>query len=161
METSSGPSSQYPVWALWQFWGEMLKACASAVAPRELNQPILPGWAIGNVITVTGRNSTAPETERDVVAQHSYGRQLGRIGDALAVLIEERPSSAPVGKELLEFRKMHDEIREVKKETAVRRLERIVSDLDRLRAESPEEHRRLVSDLWNELKKASGQLPGS
>lgn len=45
----------------------------------------------GNVITVTEANSTSPETEREILTKESYGRQLGRMMDAVAALIEERP----------------------------------------------------------------------
>lgn len=54
-------------------------------ALEVLEQPILPGWtfAINNV------NSSAPQTEAEVVAQHSYGRQLGRISDVLDLLLRD------------------------------------------------------------------------
>ena len=58
----------------------------SGLAPQSLTQPILPGWPI----TINGINSSAPQTEVEVVQHHSYGRQLGRVADALEALIEER-----------------------------------------------------------------------
>src|SRR4051794_27021817 len=79
----------------------------AGLAPQSLSQPILPGWNVGNVITVTDRNSRSPETEREIVAEHSYGRQLGRLTDAVAALIEELPPASRVNKsfeELLELR---------------------------------------------------------
>src|SRR5438128_301501 len=66
-------------------------AALAPFAPQSLNQPVLPGWTFGNVITVTEKNSRSPQTEREIVAEHSYGRQLGRLTQALADLIEERP----------------------------------------------------------------------
>ena len=36
-------------------------------APQNLNQPINPGWSFGNFI-VNEQNSTAPDSERDIVA---------------------------------------------------------------------------------------------
>ena len=41
------------------------------------------------------RASSAPDTERDIVSVESYGRQLGRVIDALAESIKERLKSAP------------------------------------------------------------------
>src|SRR4051812_4301999 len=43
--------------------------------PGNLVQPILPGWTLN----INSINSTAPQTEVDVVSKHSYGRQLGRL----------------------------------------------------------------------------------
>src|SRR4051812_6889679 len=40
--------------------------------PESLTQPILPGWTFN----INSNNSSAPETEVEVVARHSYGRQL-------------------------------------------------------------------------------------
>ena len=57
------------------------------LAPQVLTQPILPGWTVGNVYNVTENNSTAPQTEQEIVSRHSYGRQLGRMSDALSVLV--------------------------------------------------------------------------
>jgi hypothetical protein len=47
------------------------------------SQPILPGWT--PTLNINSNNSTAPQTEMAVVEKHSYGRQLGRISDALRV----------------------------------------------------------------------------
>jgi hypothetical protein len=61
-----------------------------------------PGWTFGNLI-VNDQNSSAPDTEQDIVAADSYGRQLGRVIDALVELIEERPNwkQQPALKELV------------------------------------------------------------
>ena len=49
------------------------------LTPDNLAQPILPGWTFN----INSGNSTAPQTEVDVVAKHSYGRQIGRMSDLL------------------------------------------------------------------------------
>jgi len=59
---------------------------SSAFAPAVLTQPINPGWIFGNV-SITNENSGDPETEREILQAASYGRQLGRILDAMAVLV--------------------------------------------------------------------------
>lgn len=95
-DQNEDPKSQ-----LWPFWWwprwmtDALSSSGSALAPQLLNQPILPGSTFGNVITVTDRNSSSPDMERDIVAKESYGRQLGRVIDALEVLIQKRPKKAP------------------------------------------------------------------
>jgi hypothetical protein len=80
-------------------------------APEVFTQPILPGWTFN----INGNNSTSPETEVEVLAKHSYGRQLGRISDALEVLIEERHGKTPKDKRFTDFLSMKHEIDKVKK----------------------------------------------
>ena len=65
-------------------------SAAMQLAPNTLVQPILPGWTLN----VNAFNSSAPQTEADVVSKHSYGRQLGRISEALAILVDARDPKA-------------------------------------------------------------------
>jgi len=84
------------------------------LAPHTLDQPINPGWIFAQAVTVNEHNSSAPATEREIVAAESYGRQLGRISDALAALIAERPATAPPVPELEAFGAMRDRIEDIK-----------------------------------------------
>jgi hypothetical protein len=86
--------SNPPTWD-WPSWmkGSMPNPLDVFAAPRNLVQPILPGWVFGSVTNVTEQNSSAPDTEREIVAGQSYGRQLGRVMDALAVLIADLPEA--------------------------------------------------------------------
>jgi hypothetical protein len=146
---SSTPPS-WPLWGPWQIMADMM-GTRTTPSPANFTQPILPGWTFGNLITVTERNSSAPDTERDIVAAHSYGRQLGRVIDALAVLIAERPQGAAPSEAFDKLRELEDRIRSIKSEAAVRRSERIRSDLALLKTEKPEEYRRLVSELRRDV----------
>lgn len=141
----------WPFWAPWQVMAEMLNGL-SASAPRTLEQPILPGWMFGSVINVTERNSSAPDTERDIVAAHSYGQQLGRVTDALLELIAERPKEAPRKEALDKLLDLEEKIRTIKSEAAARRIERIKSDLALLKAEKSEEYRQFVAALQKDLR---------
>ena len=76
-------------WLLWPW-----RLAASGLAPQTLTQPINPGWSFGNVINVTSSNSSSPDTEREIVSRHSYGRQIGRMMDAIELLLEERGPKA-------------------------------------------------------------------
>ena len=111
-----------------------------------IDQPILPGWtfALNNV------NSTAPQTETDVVARHSYGRQLGRLNDIVALLLRDRPdlSETPAG---VAFREMLAEIDAVKLEAAATRVEQLQKDLATLRSASPQRYDELRTALLNQL----------
>jgi len=55
-------------------------------APASLTQPINPGWVFGSV-HITNENSSDPAAERRITETISYGRQLGRLMDAITVLI--------------------------------------------------------------------------
>jgi hypothetical protein len=117
-------------------------------APQVLTQPILPGWTFN----INSNNSTSPETEVDVVAKHSYGRQLGRISDALELLIEESHGNAPEDKRFNAFLTMKHEIDQVKEAAAVARIERLVKDLDSLKEQDKGQFERLREALLQALK---------
>jgi len=114
-------------------WSSLLN-----LAPQSLVQPINPGWTLGNVINITENNSTAPDTEREVLNKHSYGRQLGRIMDALTLVLEagvvDRDSlSDAKRKRLDDFLELKKDIDDVKVQEAMKRVARIKSDLEFLR----------------------------
>ena len=119
---------------------------AMQLAPNTLVQPILPGWTLN----VNAFNSSAPQTEAEVVSKHSYGRQLGRIGEALAILVDARdPKGAD--ERFDDFRSMNAEIAEIKAGNATARVNRLLADLDLLKVLRPEEHARLKDELKKRL----------
>ena len=69
----------------------MTKTFNVALAPKQLSQVINPwSWSMGDfsLFTVNLGQSAAPAVETRVLDEvGSYGRQLGRIGDALKVLM--------------------------------------------------------------------------
>ena len=127
-------------WDPFGFWG-------GRVAPNELNQPILPGWVFAGTVTVNERNSSAPETEREIVAAESYGRQIGRISDALAVLIAEWPEGKPKPKAIREFEALRTRVDKIKVEASARRAERFLEDMAMLRRDNAAEFRRLAAEV--------------
>ena len=143
-------SSSPPVWD-WPSWmkGSMPNPLDILAAPKNLVQPILPGW-FSSVVNITEQNSSAPETEREIVAAHSYGRQLGRVMDALAVLIANSPrQDEPAFEELA---RMCHQIDDIKAKSAARRLDRAAADLAMLKETKPEEYERLAAKLREALK---------
>ncbi len=149
---SSDPrSSSPPMWEL-PTWlrGSMQNPLDVFAAPQNLVQPILPGWVFGSVTNITEQNSSAPDTEREIVANQSYGRQLGHVMDALAVLIAQSPTPGDPAFE--EFAKMHREIDDIKTRAAARRLDRVAADLAMLRDNKPEEYKRVATALREALK---------
>ena len=129
---------------LWGWWNPQ------AWAPRTLSQPILPGWSFGNVISVTERNSRSPDTEREIVAEHSYGRQLGRLTEAVLALIEERPKGLPQNQAFDQLIDLHHRIEDIKLRFAATRIARLEAELERLKTESPQDYRRIASKMAGE-----------
>ncbi len=117
------------------------------LAPENLIQPILPGWAI----TINGINSSAPQTEVEVLQHHSYGRQLGRMADALQALLEERGQDASSDQRIKDFIKMKRQIDDIKLDAAATRIDRVRADLAALKAARPAEYRRLRDALQRAL----------
>ncbi|HZC57445.1 MAG TPA: hypothetical protein VE396_15600 [Xanthobacteraceae bacterium] len=148
--TNTSSSSDIPVWPAWPMWPFGLFD-RSANAAVSVDQPINPGWTFGNVINIDEHNSSAPGTERNIVAAESYGRQLGRIMDAVAELIAERPFSAQKSPALIEFIALRDKIDKIKTQSAANRLDRIAADLAELRSSNEPEYQRLAKKLRNAL----------
>jgi hypothetical protein len=121
-------------------------------APQEFNQSILPGWMFANSINVTEENSSAPETERKIVSEHSYGRQLGRVMDAVAELIAERPKAARETQAFQDFEELRREVDEIKTRVTTKRLDHFVDELIELKRRNPDEYQRLAAELRNVLE---------
>jgi hypothetical protein len=120
------------------------------LAPQTLVQPILPGWTFN----INSNNSTSPQTEADVLNKHSYGRQLGRIADALAALIAAQPKAVQGAAVVQDFLQMKSEIDKIKLQGASQRMEQLVRDVERTmeRAEP-----RTKRQLREALRRAIGE----
>jgi hypothetical protein len=153
--SSDSQLSNPPIWD-WPSWikGSMPNPLDVFAVPRNLVQPILPGWVFGSVTNITEQNSSAPDTEREIVAGHSYGRQLGRVMDALALLITDLPKTKQNAQAFEELIKIHREIDDIKVQAAARRLDRIAADLATLKETKPEQYERLAATLREVLKRA-------
>lgn len=100
-------------------------------APQSLNEPILP-WTFADVV-VNENNSGDPATEQAIVGKDSYGRQLGRISDALAFLIDRLSDKEKSDKAIQAFSEMKVQIDKIKQERETTRFDKVLSDLDDLR----------------------------
>ncbi len=130
--------------------GSLLKQWQAAMqlVPSTLVQPILPGWTLN----VNAFNSASPQTEADVLQKFSYGRQLGRISEALAVLVDARDPKA-TDERFADFRAMKGGIDEIKAGNAQARVERLLADLDLLKVSRPEAYAQLRDELKKRLPK--------
>ena len=125
-----------PIQGLASWWGWPWSTGGSggvpSFVPQSLTQPINPGWTFGNVITVNSVNSSAPEVEREVLSRHSYGRQIGRLMDAVGVLADALPATAS-NERIKAFRELAAKVEKIKKEMAPQRLEQLRQELVQLR----------------------------
>ncbi|CAN7703754.1 MULTISPECIES: hypothetical protein [unclassified Variovorax] len=115
-----------------------------AVAPQQLSQPINSGWSL---VSVTHNNSSAPDIERDVLQQHSYGRQIGRLMDAVSALAEKLPPKEKSDKRIADFETLAREVERIKQSARQPRVERLQKELDALRREDPNAYRQLKAKL--------------
>ncbi len=130
-----------------RFWWDPFGFLGARAAPNELNQPVLPGWIFAGTVTVNERNSSAPETEREIVAAESYGRQIGRMSDALAALVAEWPEGKPKPEAIREFEELRTRIDEIKLGVASRRAQRFLDDMAVLKRDNAAEFRRLADQV--------------
>ena len=137
----------------WPSWirGSMPNPLDVFAPPRNLVQPILPGWVFGSVTNITEQNSSDPDTELEIVAAQSYGRQLGRVMDALAVLIADLPKAKQDARAFQELTKIRREIDDIKAQAATRRLDRIAADLATLKETKPEDYERIAATFRKAL----------
>jgi len=153
MNSSDPDSPKIPMWD-WPSWmkGSVPNPLDIFAAPHNLVQPILPGWMFGAVVNVTEQNSSAPDTEREIVAKQSYGRQLGRIIDALVVLIEQQEKEGRKSQAFDGLLELARSISAIKTRAAARRLDRVIDDLATLKEKEPKEFHRVAETLRNVLK---------
>jgi hypothetical protein len=142
MEAGTGPAHSLAFWWPW------------AAAPTSLTQPINPGWTFGNVI-VNERNSSAPATEMQIVAEESYGRQIGKLLDAVVALIGER-GTAKQPPAMADLVALQDRVERIKTRAALRRLDQVQADLRRLREHDRKAYDAQVASFRRVLANGSG-----
>jgi hypothetical protein len=147
MDAVPGPAE----WLAWWSWPWRAAGAGTSsfpsFAPQALNQPILPGWLFANSINVTEENSSSPETEREIVAAHSYGQQLGRIMDVVDELIRNEPAGSLGAGPVREFAELRNDIEAIKARQAAKRAGQMVADLAAMRRRDPDEYQRLAAEL--------------
>lgn len=132
-------------------------------APDRLNQSILQGWSL---ISVNQGNSSAPDTEQAVVAKASYGRQLGRIMDALDVVIATSlPDLSGAAhqqqrKAIKDYKRLVTEVKDAKNMAAKARVGRLIADLESLETGNCAEFDSQCEALARFLKQAEARRAG-
>ena len=100
-------------------------AAALFAAPAHLQQSILP-WTFTGLV-VNESNSSNPSAERAIVSKESYGKQLGRISDALDSLI--RQTNVKRDDAINAFLDIKARIDDIKHSTETTRFEAVLGDL--------------------------------
>jgi hypothetical protein len=120
MKASSGfaPTQSFLPFILFQ---EISMSVFKLPLSGDVNQWINPvtSWWSGNQISVNLGEAGSPETEAEILRRvGSYGRQLGRITDAMIVLLRHLPRDANFTQEeqdaFAAFKKMADHIADIK-----------------------------------------------
>lgn len=142
-------SHEDPLAGLFNAWStsarDMMNGYARFFVPERLTQPILPGWSVGNTYFVSEDNSRDPAMERRILAQNSYGRQLGRIMDALVFLVGAQPPEVRDNNAALtSFLQLAGEINQIKKTARAHRYDELKAAIELLRTECPEDFARLM-----------------
>jgi hypothetical protein len=114
------------------------------LAPEQLRQSINPGWSFGNVI-VNHANSSAPEVEQAVLSRFSYGRQIGRLMDAMEAVVAALPQTHET-QAVQDFRQLAREVCALKQESRAQRLQRLRAELRELRDSDPQAWKALMKN---------------
>jgi hypothetical protein len=145
MTDSSPTSGAADLFArLWLPW--------ASLAPQTLSQPINPGWSFGNVI-VNERNSSAPATEQTILAEESYGRQIGKLLEAVYELIKEKHGRNR-NAAFQDIAVLRDKVERLKREAAARRIDQLRRDLEMLKASDKAAFKKQVEALRDLLPRA-------
>jgi hypothetical protein len=126
--TDADPLAAMPAWAkAWTPWW--------TTAMQSFSQPILPGWSFGSV-TVNEQNSSAPGTEQAILSSQSYGRQIGKLLDAVCAQIEAQggPKDVVAYKDVVALR---EKVEQIKRDAAAARIDQFQRDLELLKSADP------------------------
>ena len=116
---------------------------------RTLNQPF-------GFVNINTYQSSDLETERRIVGDVAgYGRQLGRVMDALDVAVGHLDSNTLSNSEraaIEDFRELHQKIQRVKDDVRDERLSpsnlrRLIADLTALKETNPDGYERIAATL--------------
>jgi hypothetical protein len=112
-----------------------------SLAPDWLEQRFNNGWTFGNVY-VTTQNSSAPDVEKAVVSEHSYGQQLGRLTDAVVELA--RLLKATHNADVQPLVDLAEDIARIKQRTQRTRSAELLDELRALKKNDPKAFAELV-----------------
>lgn len=118
---------------LWDPWLELMRQSLSywPSISQTLNEPILPNGTFAGIV-VNEQNSRDPQMEHAIVNDHSYGRQLGKLIDAVAALIRELPEGKISEVPFRDLVGLKAGVDRIKHQTEEARFRSVLEDLRRL-----------------------------
>lgn len=125
----------------------VLASPLASLALQSLYQPILPGWLFADTINVTEENSSSPETERQIVAAHSYGQQLGCLIDIVSELIKKQPAGELDERSVEKFTQLKNDADKIKARLTAKRVGQVISGLAATKQSDLDEYQRLADEL--------------
>jgi hypothetical protein len=151
MDETHSPGTGWPTWldpgALWEAWLRALgwRAPLSGDVTQAIDTSLIRsfGEQLGFInINTTGAGDA--QVERRIVEQvASYGRQLGRVLDAVDVLIRHDIAGelpAEDRRALERLQSLRSEIMAAKEGVAVERVDRLIADIHALRRDPEGNH---------------------
>ena len=112
--------------------------------PQSVDERFNNGWTFGNIY-VTQANSRSPEAEREIVGRYSYGRQLGRLTDAVVALAAKAGASNDANvKPLIE---MAAQVNAIKETARKRRAAELLEELKAIKRADPKAWAALVKSV--------------
>ncbi|MGH3673509.1 MAG: hypothetical protein ACRDSH_23255 [Pseudonocardiaceae bacterium] len=124
-----------PPWNPWQMWLSMFGIHAPLSGDVTEN---IDGGQLG-LININATRSGDPQLEQRIITEvASYGRQLGRLLDAVDVLADRQSRcglSDPEIRALDQLQKLAKEVAAVKQQAVLDRIDRIVADVQALSRE--------------------------
>jgi hypothetical protein len=144
----------FPQAQLWRRWWQLfgLRAPLSG----DVVQDIAPAVSSQlGFINIHQTRSKDPDLEQRIITEvASYGRQLGRLMEAVDVLVQrvDRTSLSAEDRDALDdLHELAEEIEALKQRTAVERVDRIVSDVREL-AKDPDANRDALRRVRDALR---------
>jgi len=114
---------------------------------EDVEEVIIEGWPpVPHALILNEHNSRAPDTERAILSEESYGRQIGKLLDAVHELIKDKPGSDS-NPALRDITVLRDKVERVKRETAVSRIDQLRRDLELLKASDKVEFQKRIEGL--------------
>ncbi|MGH3771089.1 MAG: hypothetical protein ACRDRW_06805 [Pseudonocardiaceae bacterium] len=115
-------------WQMWQAWLSMFGI--RAPLSGDVTQDISPSFGLVNI---NNTSSGDPELEKRIITQvASYGRQLGKLVEAVDVLVQRQSGGGFGEADIHALEQLHQlakRIAEVKEEATLDQVDRIVSDV--------------------------------
>ena len=114
---------------------------------EDVADVIIEGWPpVPHALILNEHNSSAPDTEHAILSEESYGRQIGKLLDAVHELIKDKPGSDS-NVALRDITVLREKVERVKRNAAASRIDQLRRDLELLKASDKVEFQKRIEGL--------------